>query len=508
MAASLDSEARALLDTLVEQTAAALERASLAREMVNAKTATETERVRNTLLASISHDFRTPLSSILGSATSLIDYGDKLDPAAKKDLLGQIKTRSRETSTRWCAICSPLPASMPARWNCGAIGSICAKSSIASSARRGGMARASASRSTLPADLPLVRADATLVEQAIGNVIGNAIVHTPPDSRVTIGAQVAADGSRSASPMTARAFRSTRCRISSTNSSRGPIAAPPAPTAARVPGLGLAITKGIMEAHGGSIKAESPAANGRGARFVMTFRARGDAGMSAKIRVLVIDDETPILRFLKPALEANNYEMTSAGTVAEAIKRIAAETPDIVLLDLGLPDGDGKDVIKRAREWSDVPIIVLSARERETEKIEVARPRRRRLRQQAVQCRRTLGAHAHGAAAPHAAQGRNPAIARRQSRSRFRASPRHPRAAPRLKLTPKEFELLSFLAKHAGRVVTHKQILTAVWGPAHAEDTQYLRVYVGQLRQKVEEHADDPRIILTEPGIGYRIAES
>ena len=92
--------------------------------------------------------------------------------------------------------------------------------------------------------------------------------------------------------------------------------------------------------------------------------------MSAKIRVLVVDDETAILRFLKPALEANNYEMTSAGTVAEGIKRIAADTPDVVLLDLGLPDGDGKDVIRRAREWSDLPIIVLSAREREAEKIE------------------------------------------------------------------------------------------------------------------------------------------
>lgn len=92
--------------------------------------------------------------------------------------------------------------------------------------------------------------------------------------------------------------------------------------------------------------------------------------MSGKIRVLVIDDEAAILRFLKPALEANNYELTSAATVSEGIKRIAAETPDVVLLDLGLPDGDGKDVIRRAREWSDLPIIVLSARDREAEKIE------------------------------------------------------------------------------------------------------------------------------------------
>src|SRR5262249_23936256 len=98
--------------------------------------------------------------------------------------------------------------------------------------------------------------------------------------------------------------------------------------------------------------------------------ARVGPHMSDKVRVLVIDDEAAILRFLKPALEANNYTISSAGTVEEGTKRIAAETPDIVLLDLGLPDGDGKDVIKRAREWSDVPILVLSAREREAEKIE------------------------------------------------------------------------------------------------------------------------------------------
>jgi two-component system, OmpR family, KDP operon response regulator KdpE len=229
--------------------------------------------------------------------------------------------------------------------------------------------------------------------------------------------------------------------------------------------------------------------------------------MTSKIRVLVIDDETPILRFLKPALEANNYDMTSAGTVAEGIKRIAAETPDIVLLDLGLPDGDGKDVIRRAREWSDLPIIVLSARERETEKIE------------------SLDLGADDYVNKPFNVGELLARMRTALRHRMQRNAEIPvlkvggleidavrhrvvRAGAELKLTPKEFELLSFLAKHAGRVLTHKQILTAVWGPAHTEDTQYLRVYAGQLRQKVEEHADDPRIILTEPGIGYRIAES
>jgi two-component system KDP operon response regulator KdpE len=229
--------------------------------------------------------------------------------------------------------------------------------------------------------------------------------------------------------------------------------------------------------------------------------------MSAKTQVLVVDDEAAILRFLKPALEANGYAMATAGSVAEATKRIAAESPDIVLLDLGLPDGDGKDVIKRAREWSDVPIIVLSARERETEKIEAF----------------DLGADDY-VNKPFSV-GELLARMRTALRHRLQRKAEIPilrvgnlevdavrhratRAGAEIKLTPKEFELLSFLARHAGRVVTHKQILTAVWGPAHTEDTQYLRVYVGQLRQKIEEHADDPRIILTEPGIGYRIAEN
>jgi two-component system KDP operon response regulator KdpE len=228
--------------------------------------------------------------------------------------------------------------------------------------------------------------------------------------------------------------------------------------------------------------------------------------MTAKTRVLVVDDETAILRFLKPALEANNYEMTSASTVAEALKRVAAESPDIVLLDLGLPDGDGKDVIRRAREWSDLPIVVLSAREREAEKIEAL----------------DLGADDYvnkpfnvgelmarmRTALRHRLQRKSEIPVLRVGGIEVDAV-RHrvTRGGVDIKLTPKEFELLSFLARHAGRVLTHKQILTAVWGPAHTEDTQYLRVYVGQLRQKIEDRPDDPRIVLTEPGIGYRVAD-
>jgi len=229
--------------------------------------------------------------------------------------------------------------------------------------------------------------------------------------------------------------------------------------------------------------------------------------MSNNRRVLLVDDEAAIVRFLRPALEANDFEIVSAGTVAEAIKRVAADSPDIVLLDLGLPDGDGKDVIRRTREWSDVPIIVLSARERETEKIESL----------------DLGADDYvnkpfnvgelmarmRTALRHRMQRKaEPPILRIGDLEIDAIRHRVTRAGTELRLTPKEFELLSFLARHAGRVVTHRQILAAVWGPAHTDDTQYLRVYIGQLRQKIEAKADDPRIILTEPGIGYRIVEA
>lgn len=229
--------------------------------------------------------------------------------------------------------------------------------------------------------------------------------------------------------------------------------------------------------------------------------------MSGKTRALVVDDEAAILRFLKPALEANNYEMNSAATVAEAVKRIAADAPDIVLLDLGLADGDGKDVIRKVREWSDVPIIVLSARDREVEKIDSL----------------DLGADDYvnkpfnvGELMARMRTALRHRMLRKAETPSLRVGDlevdsvrrRATRAGAEIKLTPKEFELLSFLARNAGRVVTHRQILAAVWGAAHTEDTQYLRVYIGQLRQKVEHHADDPRVILTEPGIGYRMSEA
>jgi len=228
--------------------------------------------------------------------------------------------------------------------------------------------------------------------------------------------------------------------------------------------------------------------------------------MTYSTRVLVVDDEPAIHRFLAPALVANDYEVLKAEGGRDALRRIASDAPDIVILDLGLPDMDGKDVIARVREWSDVPIIVLSARDREAEKIAA------------------LDRGADDFVNKPFGVGELMARLRAALRHRMQRNGETPVVSvgsldidvPRRRVTwqgaevslsPKEFDLLAFLARHAGKVVTHRQILTAVWGPAHEHDTQYLRVYVGQLRQKIEPNPSDPRFILTEPGIGYRLLD-
>ncbi|MBS9478383.1 response regulator [Ancylobacter radicis] len=220
--------------------------------------------------------------------------------------------------------------------------------------------------------------------------------------------------------------------------------------------------------------------------------------------VLVVDDEPAIHRFMTPALTANGYEPLRADTGSEALALVANRRPDAVILDLGLPDMDGKEVIRRLREWSAVPILILSARDREVEKIEAL----------------DLGADDF----INKPFGMGELMARLRAALRHRMQekgetpvlrlgtvevdiPRHrvTRAGEEVKLTPKEFDLLAFLVRHGGKVLTHRQILREVWGPAHEHDTQYLRVYVGQLRAKIEDDPASPALIVTEPGVGYRM---
>ncbi|HEY8163254.1 MAG TPA: response regulator transcription factor [Methylocystis sp.] len=225
----------------------------------------------------------------------------------------------------------------------------------------------------------------------------------------------------------------------------------------------------------------------------------------SNIRVLVVDDEPQIHRVLRPALNACGYDVLEASTGREALKMIAASAPDVVILDLGLPDIDGKEVLIQARSFSKTPILILSARDREADKIAaldagandyVEKPFG--IGELLARLRAAIRHASHGEVELTGIETGGLCV---DFSSHIVTKNGEP-----VRLTPKEYDVLTTLARHAGRLLTHRQILTAVWGPAHQEDTQYLRVFIGQLRAKIEDDPSAPQIIVTEPGVGYRFA--
>src|SRR5579863_3117546 len=222
--------------------------------------------------------------------------------------------------------------------------------------------------------------------------------------------------------------------------------------------------------------------------------------------ILVIEDDPQIRRFLRATLAAEDYQFHEAITAAEGIAQAAARQPDLVLLDLGLPDRDGLEVIRGIRLWSQMPIVVLSARGQEKDKIAAL----------------DLGADDY-VAKPFAVGELLARIRAALRRSSTRADGAGPVVrfgpvevdlekrvvrveAQEVHLTPNEYKLLQVLIQHAGKVLTQRQLLNEVWGPQHTEQAQYLRVYVAQLRRKLEQDPARPRYLQTEPGVGYRLS--
>ncbi|MBT9383526.1 response regulator transcription factor [Pseudooceanicola sp. CBS1P-1] len=222
-------------------------------------------------------------------------------------------------------------------------------------------------------------------------------------------------------------------------------------------------------------------------------------------RILLIEDETAIRRFLRVALESEGHDVLEAASAREGLAQAARTAPDAVILDLGLPDADGLSVLQGLRGWSEVPVLVLSVRADEAGKVQAL----------------DAGAQDYVTKPFSTAE----LLARIRSLLRDRRSAEEPGAeitlgplridaaahqvqlaGDPLSLTRREFDLLWMLARHAGRLLTQEMILRSLWGEAHAEDTQYLRVYIRQLRAKLGDDAANPRWIFTEPGIGYRMA--
>ncbi|HEX6705357.1 MAG TPA: two-component system response regulator KdpE [Albitalea sp.] len=221
-------------------------------------------------------------------------------------------------------------------------------------------------------------------------------------------------------------------------------------------------------------------------------------------RVLVVEDETEIRRFVRWSLEAEGIEVSEADGVKRGLIEAGTRRPDMVVLDLGLPDGDGVDFIRDLRNWSDVPVLVLSARGAEDDKIEaldagaddyLVKPfgARELLARVRAHLRRRAGAASPVGTVVEFGEVTIDLLRRNVERG-----------GEALHLTPIEYRLLTHLTAQPDRVLTHRQLLKAVWGPSHGEDTHYLRVYMGNLRRKLERDPSQPRHLITETGIGYR----
>ena len=222
--------------------------------------------------------------------------------------------------------------------------------------------------------------------------------------------------------------------------------------------------------------------------------------------VLLIEDEPQMLRFLRPALQGNGYRLVEATTGKDGLTQASTRSPDVVLLDLGLPDMDGLEVTGRLREWSQVPIVVISARGREDDKVAaldagaddyVTKPFgvRELLARLRVALRRATRI---GAESPRITIG--PLEIDFEKR-------RVTKSGEAVHLTPIEYRLLTELARNSGKVLTHSHLLRQVWGPGYAQQSHYLRVYMTQLRRKLEADPARPKFLLTEAGVGYRMAE-
>jgi two-component system KDP operon response regulator KdpE len=219
-------------------------------------------------------------------------------------------------------------------------------------------------------------------------------------------------------------------------------------------------------------------------------------------RILLVDDEPQIHRFLRPTLEAAGYDVARADTAADALRQAAQKPPSLVLLDLGLPDMDGQEALRRLRQFCSAPVIILSARDRASEKIAaldsgandyVEKPFD--IGELLARVRAALRIERGGRATEGAFLNPPLEIDLVRRLVRVQGSP--------VSLTPREYEVLALLARNVDRVITHRQLLTAIWGVAHSADIQYLRVYIGHLRQKLGPIASAH--LATEPGVGYRL---
>jgi two-component system, OmpR family, KDP operon response regulator KdpE len=224
-------------------------------------------------------------------------------------------------------------------------------------------------------------------------------------------------------------------------------------------------------------------------------------------RILIIDDEEQIRRFMRISLKSQGYQVIEAETAGKGIELAATHTPDLIVLDLGLPDADGKSVLDELRHWSTVPVMILSVRASESEKVAVLDAGANDYVTKPFGIQEFLARVRNLLRLPRTTETLNTGI--------YEDGYLHIDLVKRLvsvtgepvHLTRKEFSILKMLVSNPGQVITQTQLLREIWGPSHADDTHYLRNFVGRIRQKLRDDSDEPRYLQTEPGVGYRFID-
>ena len=479
-------EDRPLLTAFGREVAASLHVAELEAGVSTVDSLAAANELRTALLSAVSHDLRTPLAGIKASVTSLLaddvawgpedtdaflraidEDADRLDALVANLLdMSRLQTGALDVDTLPIGLEDVVPAALR---------------SIGEPADRVVV--------DVPGDLPRVDADPGLLERALANVLANAIGHGG-------GAPVRLTAGPAGGMIDLRVC------------DRGP-GVPPASPRGDVPAVPAArrraVRRGDRSRPRGCARIR-PGDGGRGrGRGHTRRRAHGGtapAGGVRMTRVLVVDDEPQMLRALSANLRARGYDVDLAATGEAALARAARDHPDLVLLDLGLPGMDGVEVVRGLRGWTDVPVIVVSARHEEASKVAaldagaddyVTKPfgmdeLLARLR----------------AALRRSAPGPEEALVETESFTVDLAAKQVVRDGAPIRLTPTEWAILEILVRNPGRLVTQRQLLHQVWGPRYETETNYLRVYLGQIRAKLESDPARPRHFITEPRMGYR----
>ncbi len=500
----ITTDERRLLEALVDQVAVAIERTELAADMEETRLLSETESLRTALLSSVSHDLRTPLVSIIGAATSLLEPGVALGDAGRRAMAETIRDEG-ERLNRYIQNLLDMT-----RLGHGALKigdeAVDLREVVGRAERR--LEHALAGHRVvhrLAGDLPDVRGDAILLEQVVANILDNAAKYAPDGSAITVAARAVPEACQPVDFRRGAGYPGSGPR-------QGLRHVLPCPGGRRPAGRNRP-RAGDRQGHrggpwrqGGDWRGPDQRHGHRDHHHPASGPGPGREGrrvMSAG-RILVIEDDPPIRKFLRVALEAHQFEVVEAASGRDGLGKVATVSPDLVILDLGLPDMDGKEIVKNVRGWAQVPILILSVRQAEGEKVAaldagandyVVKPFG--IGELLARIRALLRT-ARAAAGETSAELRRGDLIIDLARHEV-----HLKGEP-LKLTRKEFDLLALLARNSGRIVTHKQLLHDIWGPAHEHDVQYLRVFIGRLRGKLGDDPAEPTFILNEPGVGYR----